>query len=132
MNCPKCGAPLGEGCTSIFLCGSFDGSLFRESVECLRRQLAQRTADRDALAARVKELEPYKATFDDPDALHLHMLRTMTRGQQLHVLGDAWTARVNELEEAGDSVLHVLRSPQPMATDKMEVYMRWTRAKGQR
>ena len=83
MNCPKCGAALLPGFAGTFECNSasWPGG-FIASEGCLRRQIAQRTAERDALAARVKELE------EVGDAMHRWI--TVKRGVETDFTA-AWT-----------------------------------------
>lgn len=72
MNCPKCGSnPVGGIWKSFFECGTFTpqiGAVFRHTVLCgqfaqfrkpLDAQIQQLESERDALKARVKELEDY-------------------------------------------------------------------------
>lgn len=110
MNCPKCGADMLEQTANDkaannrqWTCGtvSIDGAI-EESKTCLRRQ-------RDALAARVKELE---AKLDEEREFHAWEVSPAMAQAKINELN----ARVKELE-----------SFEQICKDPATLWLQWTR-----
>ena len=122
-SCPKCGANrLPSDYSAAFACGTLVSSKgnYHHTITChhfseFRKPL---DAERDALAARVKELEPYEAICKNPAALWTNWLRgtvalpagigdvrqEQARVRELEVKLEEWKAYAGRLEGAASTL----------------------------